>query len=756
MYIYICTVSLAFSGNIELCTALCRAGAVPTTLDRSGYDPIHYANENGHLVCVKLLESFSNQKQEGAPASLVNNASPPSSVTSSSEWTRCLDHTGSSFYHNRETGESLWGDDYRNANGHGDHSTTADNPPPKYNESNDVDSDENAVFVSSSNKKIEPSAADQDVVTKVAEETTLAPITESLVESSSNEKIEPSSEQEPSRDAPPDDKLLRPEKDSHLEQIIEDAVETSSIEDDQPTVTELAEAKVLDDNIPSSPPVSSNTNINDVIDYSNGTNILARNQSFEERISSLHQKMETQLMHRLQNLEDKIAQQNLEASSKVEEKDTSNNVAEMTSKILRLQTEQGAKDLEILSLKQQVVRLETDIIKQEKTCMHVGVGDGNIHDDEELVAAKANYEQQLKNARKEITQLKDQVNEEKKTLNIVNEKLEQSQANCERAKQMAHDEKASRASMKELLEEAQKDKGNVDAAMTLSLQEELRRAEETVVQMKDQMQSIESKALEEKGSTRQELEILKLRIKELENELEVEAAHKTSLEKLKTQHKNELSRRKEELNIVNSELVTLRDQLREAKMARMEAVVARDDAVNESSLAQEKARAAQTKLQEMTDFVNKATKLKESNERLHVSLQDETEKRKKLHNTLEDLKGRIRVYVRVRPLSESEMKANYQVVMTKEDDRTCVMASDAATASDVRDWEFDKIFSGSADDGNTQEAIFKDTSLLITSAIDGFNVSNPCMFGEYMCIFHHLFPHKFLFYKQVCIFAYGQ
>ena len=263
--------------------------------------------------------------------------------------------------------------------------------------------------------------------------------------------------------------------------------------------------------------------------------------------------------------------------------------------------------------------------------------------------------------------------------------------------------------------------------------------------------------LEEKGSTRQELEILKLRTKKLENELEVEAAaHKSSLEELKNQHKSELSRRKEELNIVNSELVTLRDQLREAKMARMEAVVARDDAVNESSLAQEKAQAAQTKLQEMTDFVNKATKLKESNERLHVSLQDETEKRKKLHNTLEDMKGRIRVYVRVRPLSESEMKANYQVVMTKEDDRTCVMSSDAATASDVRDWEFDKIFSGSADDGNTQEAIFKDTSLLITSAIDGFNVSNQCVFGEYMCIFHHLFPHKFLFYKQVCIFAYGQ
>ena len=64
--------------------------------------------------------------------------------------------------------------------------------------------------------------------------------------------------------------------------------------------------------------------------------------------------------------------------------------------------------------------------------------------------------------------------------------------------------------------------------------------------------------------------------------------------------------------------------------------------------------------------------------------------------------------------------------MTKEDERTCVMAGDAATASEVRDWEFDKIFAGSDADGNTQDNVFKDTSLLITSAIDGFNV---CIFA---------------------------
>lgn len=104
--------------------------------------------------------------------------------------------------------------------------------------------------------------------------------------------------------------------------------------------------------------------------------------------------------------------------------------------------------------------------------------------------------------------------------------------------------------------------------------------------------------------------------------------------------------------------------------------------------------------------------------------------------------GRIRVYVRVRPLNENEVKAGYKDVLTKEDDRTIVMAADQATSTEVKDWEFDKIFSGSHVHGNTQEAVFDDTSLLITSAIDGFNV---CIFaygqtgsGEHAP--HPLFP----------------
>lgn len=47
-------------------------------------------------------------------------------------------------------------------------------------------------------------------------------------------------------------------------------------------------------------------------------------------------------------------------------------------------------------------------------------------------------------------------------------------------------------------------------------------------------------------------------------------------------------------------------------------------------------------------------------------------------------------------------------------------------ATDPKSWEFDQIFCGSSDDGNSQDDVFRDTSLLVTSAVDGFNV---CIFA---------------------------
>jgi hypothetical protein len=224
---------------------------------------------------------------------------------------------------------------------------------------------------------------------------------------------------------------------------------------------------------------------------------------------------------------------------------------------------------------------------------------------------------------------------------------------------------------------------------------------------------------EELTVTRSKLDVASTKVKELEEEVELQRVFNS---KLKDSHELELGQLRAELDGTKTDLETVNSKLKEATIAKMELMVSKHDSDVAMENAVEKARLAESKLQKMTEFINRTEELKMSNDKLQISLQDQTEKRKLLHNTLEDLKGRIRVYVRVRPLSDTEIKANYRTVLTKEDERTCVMVEDVATASDARDWEFDKIFCGSDIDGNTQEAVFKDTSLLITSAIDGFNV----------------------------------
>jgi kinesin family protein C1 len=181
----------------------------------------------------------------------------------------------------------------------------------------------------------------------------------------------------------------------------------------------------------------------------------------------------------------------------------------------------------------------------------------------------------------------------------------------------------------------------------------------------------------------------------------------------------------------------MNDQLREETLSKMEMEASKYDAVAAMEVAQEKARLATTKLHEMGDLIESSRHLQKNNEALNVSLQKETERRKALHNTIEDMKGRIRVYVRIRPFSESETNSDCTNVMTKEDDRTIAMAADASAGIEARAWEFDKIFCGTSAEGNTQEAVFKDTSLLITSAIDGFNV---CIFayGKFVVLSYYL------------------
>ena len=60
------------------------------------------------------------------------------------------------------------------------------------------------------------------------------------------------------------------------------------------------------------------------------------------------------------------------------------------------------------------------------------------------------------------------------------------------------------------------------------------------------------------------------------------------------------------------------------------------------------------------EIVQKQNKdLRDQNERLYIKFQNETVMRKKLHNIIEDMKGKIRVYARVRPMNQKEVRMGF-------------------------------------------------------------------------------------------------
>lgn len=88
--------------------------------------------------------------------------------------------------------------------------------------------------------------------------------------------------------------------------------------------------------------------------------------------------------------------------------------------------------------------------------------------------------------------------------------------------------------------------------------------------------------------------------------------------------------------------------------------------------------------------------------------------RKKYHNMLEDLKGAIRVFCRVRPISRKEIDQGDSEVTKPVDGMTIELKGDAG----AEQFMFDAVWTP-----GSQEAVFEDTKDLIQSAIDGYNVT---------------------------------
>lgn len=105
-------------------------------------------------------------------------------------------------------------------------------------------------------------------------------------------------------------------------------------------------------------------------------------------------------------------------------------------------------------------------------------------------------------------------------------------------------------------------------------------------------------------------------------------------------------------------------------------------------------------------------------EELDRLYREESLARKKAHNALEDAKGKIRVYCRVRPLLPFERERGQEMAVQLPDELTISLTY----LEKKREYAFDAVFPG----GTPQERVFEDTRHLIQSAVDGYNV---CIFA---------------------------
>ncbi|MEQ2240278.1 hypothetical protein ILYODFUR_013148 [Ilyodon furcidens] len=109
---------------------------------------------------------------------------------------------------------------------------------------------------------------------------------------------------------------------------------------------------------------------------------------------------------------------------------------------------------------------------------------------------------------------------------------------------------------------------------------------------------------------------------------------------------------------------------------------------------------------------------KEERKKIIENYTSERAMRKKYYNMVEEMKGKIRVFCRIRPVNRSEATQGGAIVVDKLDDYSITVEAPRGP----REFQFDKVFSARA----SQEELFQDVNRLMQSVIDGYNV---CIFA---------------------------
>mmetsp|Transcript_24312 Transcript_24312/g.33370 ORF Transcript_24312/g.33370 Transcript_24312/m.33370 type:complete len:709 (-) Transcript_24312:136-2262(-) len=206
------------------------------------------------------------------------------------------------------------------------------------------------------------------------------------------------------------------------------------------------------------------------------------------------------------------------------------------------------------------------------------------------------------------------------------------------------------------------------------------------------------------GSLQSEIQGLKVQVQVLESESD----------RLRTQNTTQSM----EIDHLKKDFA-LKETRFEAEIAKLKQMIVERDEENEQ------------KGQKIDECENIMAEQSEKIEELEARQRADENLRRKLHNAIQELKGNIRVFCRVRPLSQKEEERDdvSPVLFQKHDPRNLEIVTTGLTSNSGRalpdkrqPFSFDKVFNPES----TQEDVFLEISQLVQSSLDGYNT---CIFA---------------------------
>jgi len=268
------------------------------------------------------------------------------------------------------------------------------------------------------------------------------------------------------------------------------------------------------------------------------------------------------------------------------------------------------------------------------------------------------------------------------------------------------------------------------AAMMKSLEQQLRDERNAAPARADRLEDLTSIQLKE---LQNELDIETKRARDGEAQLlelqqtvvileqkakRTETINAEELARVRAQHLTEASEWRNARNSVDAKNGELEREIETLRAAQEDqrAVLTKETLKELDELREMKSQLAAQEATTRELIAGQAEKIKE----LEEKYSQEVLLRRRYFNMVEDMKGKIRVYARTRPLTAIENSQDQKVVLAMPDEFTC--SHPWRGEKKDRAYQFDECFPATS----SQEQVFEDTKYLVQSAIDGYNV---CIFA---------------------------